>query len=58
MADAPTLDQFRDEVLSFLESNTKLKAEEKKFVWGQGPDNASLFREPDRENFPERSVKS
>jgi alkylation response protein AidB-like acyl-CoA dehydrogenase len=44
-----TLDDFRAEVSAFLESNAKLKAEEKKFVWGQGPDSASLFREPDRE---------
>jgi alkylation response protein AidB-like acyl-CoA dehydrogenase len=45
----PTLDEFRAEATSFLEANARLKAEEKKFVWGQGPDSASLFREPDRD---------
>ena len=49
MADI-SLDDFRTEVTTFLEANASLKAEEKKFVWGQGPDNASLFREPDRDS--------
>ncbi|MEA3217781.1 MAG: hypothetical protein QOJ19_3937 [Acidimicrobiia bacterium] len=49
----PTLDEFRAEVIAFLEANASLKAEEKKFVWGQGPDSASLFREPDRDKEAE-----
>ncbi len=49
MADLPTLDQFRADVLAFLEANAKPKAEQKKFVWGQGPDHTSLLREPDRD---------
>jgi alkylation response protein AidB-like acyl-CoA dehydrogenase len=50
MADTPTLDEFRDEVVAFLEANTELKeAEEKKFVWGEGSDDVALFEEVDRE---------
>jgi acyl-CoA dehydrogenase len=45
----PTLDEFRAEVTEFLDANASLKAEQKAFVWGQGPDSAALFREPDRE---------
>jgi alkylation response protein AidB-like acyl-CoA dehydrogenase len=44
-----SLDDFRAEVKDFLDANAARKAEEKKFVWGQGPDSAALFREPDRE---------
>ncbi len=49
MADrTPTLDEFRTEVTAFLEANASLKAAERSFVWGEGPDNPSLFQEPDR----------
>ena len=50
MADTPTLDEFRDEVTAFLDANAPLKAEEKKFVWGQGPDRVALFDEKARED--------
>ncbi|MEZ5232600.1 MAG: acyl-CoA dehydrogenase family protein [Acidimicrobiales bacterium] len=47
MADI-TLDEFTAEVTAFLEANASLKAEQKAFVWGEGPDNPGLFRESDR----------
>ena len=50
MADTPTLDEFRAEVTAFLDANATLKAEEKKFVWGQGPDRVALFDEKARED--------
>ena len=43
------LDQFRSEALAFLEANAKSKAEAQAFVWGEGPDDPSLFEEVDRE---------
>ena len=49
MADTPTLDEFREEVTAFLDANASLKAEEKKFVWGQGPDRVALFDEKARD---------
>ena len=44
-----TLEAFREEVTEFLAANADLKAEAKDFVWGEGPDDASLFEEVDRE---------
>jgi alkylation response protein AidB-like acyl-CoA dehydrogenase len=49
----PALAEFREEVVAFLDANVPLKAEEKRFVWGQGPDSAALFREPDRDKEAE-----
>ncbi|MFZ6004756.1 MAG: acyl-CoA dehydrogenase family protein [Actinomycetota bacterium] len=50
MADQPTLDEFRDECVAFLDANAKLRqAEEKKFVWGEGDDDVAMFEEVDRE---------
>src|SRR5690606_35874491 len=50
MSDTPTLDEFRDEVVAFLDANAELKeTEEKKFVWGEGSDDVALFEEVDRE---------
>ncbi|MDH3683992.1 MAG: acyl-CoA dehydrogenase family protein, partial [Acidimicrobiia bacterium] len=43
-----TLDEFTTEARSFLEANASLKAEAKAFVWGEGPDDPSLFEEVDR----------
>ncbi len=49
MADqTPSLDEFRAEVTTFLRTHAPLKAAARDFTWGEGPDNASLFREPDR----------
>ena len=49
-ADQPTLDEFRDECIAFLDANTKLRVtEEKKFVWGEGDDDVAMFEEVDRE---------
>ncbi len=44
-----SLDDFREECRTFLDANAKPKAESKAFVWGEGPDDASLFEEIDRE---------
>jgi acyl-CoA dehydrogenase len=50
MADQPTLDEFRDECVAFLDANAELRqAEEKKFVWGEGEDDVAMFEEVDRE---------
>ena len=50
MADQPTLDEFREECLAFLDANAKLrKNEEQKFVWGEGDDDVAMFEEVDRE---------
>ncbi len=44
-----TLDEFRQESLTFLQANAEEKAEVQAFVWGEGSDDASLFEEVDRE---------
>ncbi|MCP5034602.1 MAG: acyl-CoA dehydrogenase [Actinomycetia bacterium] len=44
-----TLEAFTAEAASFLDTNASLKAEAKQFVWGEGPDDAALFDEVDRE---------
>jgi acyl-CoA dehydrogenase len=50
MADQPTLEQFHEECVAFLDANAKLRvAEEKKFVWGEGDDSVAMFEEVDRE---------
>ena len=48
MADI-TIEQFTDEAKSFLDANASLKAEDRAFVWGEGPDDAALFEEVDRD---------
>ncbi len=48
MADT-TLEQFESEAEQFLESNASKREEEKKFVWGEGPDSVSLFDERSRQ---------
>jgi alkylation response protein AidB-like acyl-CoA dehydrogenase len=50
MADQPTLEQFREECLAFLDANaSKRQDEEHKFVWGEGDDDVAMFEEVDRE---------
>ncbi|MEM7271875.1 MAG: acyl-CoA dehydrogenase family protein [Actinomycetota bacterium] len=44
-----TLDDFQQECLDFLEANAKRKAEAQDFIWGEGPDDPSLFETIDRE---------
>ncbi|RPI09727.1 MAG: hypothetical protein EHM63_04260, partial [Actinobacteria bacterium] len=53
-----TLDQFESEAQSFLDSNASLKAEEKKFVWGEGSDKVTLFDEKTRTNEREELAKA
>ena len=38
-----TEEQFTTEASAFLTANASRKAEQKAFVWGEGPDNAALF---------------
>ena len=44
-----TEEQFTNEASAFLEANMSRKAEQKAFVWGEGPDNAAMFEEVDRD---------
>lgn len=44
-----TLDEFTAEARAFLDANASPKAEDKAFVWGEGPDDPSLFEEVDRD---------
>ncbi|MGB5760032.1 MAG: acyl-CoA dehydrogenase family protein [Acidimicrobiales bacterium] len=44
-----TVEEFRAECLEFLEANAEPKAEATDFVWGEGPDDASLFETVDRD---------
>ncbi|MEM9131677.1 MAG: acyl-CoA dehydrogenase family protein [Actinomycetota bacterium] len=44
-----TLDDFTAEATAFLDDNAKRKPAPTEFVWGQGPDDAALFEEIDRE---------
>lgn len=41
--------EIRAAAAEFLDANAELKAEEHDFIWGEGPDDASLFDEPDRD---------
>ena len=50
MADQPTLEEFREECLAFLDANsTPKQRDEQKFVWGEGSDDVAMFEEVDRE---------
>ena len=44
-----TEEQFTAEAAAFLDTHGSRKAEQKAFVWGEGPDNAAMFEEVDRE---------
>lgn len=45
-----SIDEFRDEVVAFLDTNAEKKETEKKeFRWGEGSDDVALFEEVDRE---------
>ena len=46
---AITDDEFRAEVLTFLEANTTPKLKTDTFVWGQGSDEVAVFEETDRD---------
>ena len=51
MADAttPTLDDFRQEVVAFLDANAEPRETgDQPFTWGEGSDDVSLFEEIDR----------
>jgi alkylation response protein AidB-like acyl-CoA dehydrogenase len=45
----PTLDEFRAEVVAFLEANAGRREAERKFVWGEGSDKVAMFEERDRD---------
>ena len=53
-----TLEKFEAEATAFLDSNASLKAEEKKFVWGEGSDKVTLFDEKARKNELEELAKA
>ena len=53
-----TLEQFEAEAKSFLDANASLKAEEKKFVWGEGSDKVTLFDEKARKSEREELAKA
>src|SRR3954447_6436888 len=57
MADT-TIEQFEAEARTFLESNAQPREEEKKFVWGEGPDSVSLFDERGRQRELEMLEKA
>ena len=40
-----TIDEFRDEVVTFLDANASVREAEQKFVWGEGDDDVALFEE-------------
>ena len=44
-----TVDELAAQAKAFLDANAGLKTEAKAFVWGEGPDDAALFEEVDRE---------
>jgi alkylation response protein AidB-like acyl-CoA dehydrogenase len=44
-----TIEEFRTEAVEFLQANAEEKGAERRFVWGEGPDNVAMFEERDRE---------
>lgn len=44
-----TLDEFRDEVVAFLDGHAEPRPPAAEFVWGQGDDDVALFEEIDRD---------
>jgi len=44
-----TEEQFVQEATEFLEANVSRKGERASFVWGEGPDNAAMFEQVDRD---------
>lgn len=44
---SPTIEAFSDEAKAFLDANATLKNTNRKFVWGEGSDNISMFEERD-----------
>lgn len=44
-----TLDEFRDEVVAFLDAHAEPRPPAAEFVWGQGDDDVALFEEIDRD---------
>jgi len=45
----PDLDEFRDEVTTFLQANARPRPEDQTFVWGEGTDKVGLFDEKSRD---------
>ena len=44
-----SIEEFQAEVTNFLKANADEKAEEKRFVWGEGTDKVAMFEERDRQ---------
>src|SRR5215207_4048946 len=53
-----TIEQFESEAQRFLGANASKREEEKKFVWGEGPDSVSLFDERSRQRELEQLEKA
>jgi acyl-CoA dehydrogenase len=45
----PTIEEFSAEATAFLDANATPKPEERKFVWGEGSDNISMFEEREKD---------
>jgi alkylation response protein AidB-like acyl-CoA dehydrogenase len=45
----PTIEEFSAEAKAFLDANATPKPEERKFVWGEGSDNISMFEEREKD---------
>ena len=48
-----TIDEFKSEATEFLRANAAEKGAERRFVWGEGPDNVAMFEERDRDTEQE-----
>ena len=44
-----SIEEFQAEVTNFLKANADEKADEKRFVWGEGSDKVAMFEERDRQ---------
>jgi alkylation response protein AidB-like acyl-CoA dehydrogenase len=44
-----TIDEFKAEATEFLRANAEAKGAERRFVWGEGPDNVAMFEERNRD---------
>ena len=44
-----SIEEFQAEVTNFLKANADEKADEQRFVWGEGSDKVAMFEERDRD---------
>ncbi len=48
--ETPSLEEFTEEVRSFLDAHAEPKPPAKEFVWGEGTDDVGVFEEKDRDD--------